>query len=607
MPTHDLTKPPALGHDPENLIVAGHHALLVAPAEAASLDDWDLPPEIEPTPDVGWLSGRYVHAGKPPNRNGLAFRPHELPTAIRRVLHKPLDMIHDPRRIIGTHAAQRMLYPNGAPAEARVRSGQAPYTDTPYSQVMAAVWSYHYSEEAELVAAAYNDGKAFLSMSCLPASVQCDRCGHIAPWDGYTSDLYCEHMQGLNFKWVNDPLFLGGAVIIPPINPGWSRAAITKLRGFLDVDDDISHLTYAGVAALAGHASTTEVELLTAKLISASFNDDPTVAGVASRKIAVLAGHTLDAYEAPAEVIEAVRSDLERQPEPVAMLALAAPVDRHQIEAIVDADPNPASAWATQVWRSIVARDLEDMAPGSSDQKRIWAQAGIALDDGSFPIPNVRWIRKALLAWARVSAPLQARVKRHILTRARALEAPDDVIARIEQLGPPVAQAAEQTGAIVALRPPAEIAEQLAAAGTEPADEIHLTLAFLGDVDGDTVNLDGTTATRDQVLGAVAAWATTERALMAAVSGRGTFVQADQEVTYASVDAPGLAELRTRLVAALEAATIPVSVLHGFTPHVTVAYHEPGAGPDNLPSGLSWHVNTLEIWWGGEHHEVQLG
>lgn len=603
--THDLSRPPALGHDPQ-LIVPGARPQLVAPAEAANLDDWDLPPEIEPTPDVGWISGRYVSSGKPPNRNGLAFRPHELPSAMRRILHKPLDMIHDPHRIVGTHAAYRMVYPNGAPAEARSgHPGQMAYTDTAYSQVIAAVWSYHYSSEAEIIAEAYNDGKAFLSMSCLPESVQCERCDHIAPWDGYTSDLYCEHMQGLNFKWVNNPLFLGGAVIVPPINPGWSRAAITRLRGFLDVDDDLSHHTYAGVAALAGHATTTELELLSAKLISASFHDDPTIAGTANRKIAVLAGRTLDAYEVPADVIAATH-ELENLPA-VLQPVLAGAADRHQIEAIVDAGDTPAAPWAEQVWRGIVAKDLEEMAPGYTDQKRIWAQAGIALDDGSFPIPNLRWIRKAVLAWARVPSHEQTRVKKHLLARARTLEAPDDVIARIEQLGPPVAQAAEQDGAIVALRPPPEIAQQLAAAGTEPADEIHVTLAFLGNTTDDTVTLDGATASRDQVLGAVSAWGTTERSIMATVSGRGTFVQGDGEVTYVSIDAPGLAELRTRLTAALEAASIPVSVLHGFTPHATVAYHEPGAAPEGLPSGLSWHVNAVEVWWGGEHHEVKLG
>lgn len=618
--THDLAQPPALGYeaDLDTLIVPGATALLVAPAQAASLDDWDILRTTEPTPDVGWLMGRYVHAGKPPNRNGLAFRPHELPNAIRRVVHKPLDMIHDPRRIVGTHAAQRMVYPNGDMGQPMAARRGAPpgYTDTPYAQVLAAVWSYHYPEEAELITSAYKDGKAFLSMACLPASVQCDTCEHIAPWQGYTSDAYCEHMQGLRFKWTNDPLFLGGAVIIPPINPGWSRAAITRLNGFLGHDDDITQLTYAGVAAIAGNVSEAELELLTAVIIAQAFNEDPAIAGSAARKISVLAGKNLSAPSEATLIPDDVAAAMTAAAGDPAHSAVAeiftaaadrVSLDRYDIEQLVDADDHPASAWAEAAWRDIVAGDLDDMAPGLDGPKAAWAEDGTARSDGSFPIPNLLWLRKAELAWARVADDDQYEVKRHLLDRATQLEAPDQVVARIERLGPPIAKAAEQDGAVVVLRPPTPIAEQLAAAGTEPVDEIHVTLAFCGTTNGDEVNLDGWTATRDQVHAAVAAWAAAERPIMATLSGWGTFAQGDGEVTYASIDAPGLAELRVRLTAALGAAAIPMSTLHGFTPHATVAYHESGAGPADLPTGMSWQIEEVEVWWGGDHTPVRLG
>jgi len=55
------------------------------------------------------------------------------------------------------------------------------------------------------------------------------------------------------------------------------------------------------------------------------------------------------------------------------------------------------------------------------EQRRAWARKGIALPDGSFPIPNVAFLRKAIHAYGR--AGNKARAKAHIIRRARALGA----------------------------------------------------------------------------------------------------------------------------------------------------------------------------------------
>lgn len=167
------------------------------------------------------------------------------------------------------------------------------------------------------------------------------------------------------------------------------------------------------------------------------------------------------------------------------------------------------------------------------------------------------------------------------------------------------------TGVIVAAVPPSALRDQLAALGTEPADLCHITLAYLGHASGDTVMLDNgdTPVSKDLVAGAVAAFAHGASPLTAEVSGWGRFPQPDdQEVTFATVDSPGLAELRTRLVAALDHAGIPIAVDHGFQPHISLAYHPVGAGTDvELPTGMRFSIDELELWWGTEHRTFALG
>lgn len=55
------------------------------------------------------------------------------------------------------------------------------------------------------------------------------------------------------------------------------------------------------------------------------------------------------------------------------------------------------------------------------EQRRAWARSGVALPDGSFPIPTVAFLRKAIKAFGRAAD--KARAKAHIIKRARALGA----------------------------------------------------------------------------------------------------------------------------------------------------------------------------------------
>jgi len=139
----------------------------------------------------------------------------------------------------------------------------------------------------------------------------------------------------------------------------------------------------------------------------------------------------------------------------------------------------------------------------------------------------------------------------------------------------PLAKAATHTGVMVALFPSPATAKLLAQPGGEPAEDLHVTLAYLGDA-SELENVD-------QLQQAVGGWAATVGPLAGEVSGVGTFTAGPEPVTYASIDLPGLPAARERLLDALRGAGCDPSTDHGFTPHITLAYDAQDVPVPNLP------------------------
>ena len=121
-------------------------------------------------------------------------------------------------------------------------------------------------------------------------------------------------------------------------------------------------------------------------------------------------------------------------------------------------------------------------------------------------------------------------------------------------------------GAMIALYPPAGLARQLHTDGGFDVDELHCTVAYLGDA----ADVD-----LDKVL--TAAEAIAERpAITGSVAGHGRFTGGEQDVLVALVDSPALEQLRRDLVDALSKLNIEVPAEHGYTPHVTLQYLDRG-------------------------------
>ncbi|MGC5664934.1 2'-5' RNA ligase family protein [Micromonospora sp. WMMD723] len=117
-----------------------------------------------------------------------------------------------------------------------------------------------------------------------------------------------------------------------------------------------------------------------------------------------------------------------------------------------------------------------------------------------------------------------------------------------------------------------DIAAALAVPGGLPAEELHVTLAYLGKtLTGDQV---------DQVAEITAQVAAAHPPLSGQIGGLGQFPPGDDGTpVWAPVDVPGLAELRHDLAGRLAAAGLPVATERGYTPHMTLTYLTDGASP----------------------------
>lgn len=397
---------------PDELVIPGDSKVLVVSAAempaAEDLDGWDVGQQILATPDRAWLVGRYLHAGMPPNSNGHVFRPDQIEKRHAAIPHSPFDMLHDPSRIVGHYAATKIVRPQQAQA--------AGYTDTPYVKALACVYSYYFPEDFQAIRDAYEQGLAFMSMSCLPESVTCPTCDHNAPWRGYNSPLYCSHMQGRNPKWMENPVFLGGAAIIPPTRPGWKNAAVTRIAGFVDANQSVAADIFDKLHELAPAAAQLDLEVMTAQLLAIAYG-----------KTATDVDHTVQVAPLWAK-LTAEHPGVDFQP----TAAVAAAVD-----------PVAASDACKVRAVSLAERDLITPTGVRSLVAELGGEA-LAAEDRAALGGDVT------LAWAQ-----------SVIT---AMDNPDF-----------------SGSGMLALYP--SEAEQLVVPGGQPADEMHVTIAYLGNTD----------------------------------------------------------------------------------------------------------------------------
>lgn len=164
------------------------------------------------------------------------------------------------------------------------------------------------------------------------------------------------------------------------------------------------------------------------------------------------------------------------------------------------------------------------------------------------------------------------------------------------------------TGVLVALYPDDAAAQVIAGAdgATEPIEQLHLTLCFLGDSTEQPLATN-----KDKVIAAVEQWAQQHgQPMKGVVNGLGRFFHSegdDTNAVYVTPDVPGLPEQRQSLAEWIEASGFDYSHDHGFTPHITVAYVPLDAPTPPIHVEMPITFDHVTLAWGDEHYDFPLG
>lgn len=159
---------------------------------------------------------------------------------------------------------------------------------------------------------------------------------------------------------------------------------------------------------------------------------------------------------------------------------------------------------------------------------------------------------------------------------------------------------------MIALPVPAETARQVVGMvpgkGILPAEELHVTLAFLGPVENQHLTKQGLA----QLL---AGFAARFPRIGGKLSGFGRFDGGpDGDALFLNADCPILPAVREQVVSDLKAAGAKYEQRHGFSPHVTLKYldrKEPTPELKNL-APVDVVFSEIALYWAGERYAAPL-
>lgn len=161
----------------------------------------------------------------------------------------------------------------------------------------------------------------------------------------------------------------------------------------------------------------------------------------------------------------------------------------------------------------------------------------------------------------------------------------------------------QHTGIMVALYPPADVAQRLELSAADlpegatavPAEELHLTLAYFGDI-------ENTIYDQDMFMVTLADFASYAPVVWGEIHGIGRFNNEGQHAFYATFNSDYLNRWREELAWAM-----PSDVSNAFIPHITLAYLPPDAPtPNVMPEREVIAFKNLALAWGGRVTEFPL-
>ena len=210
------------------------------------------------------LTGSFVEAEKA-NVNGAYWTTADLDYAERTPIHAPVNFLHRTRHIIGTYTDSKLVRPKLAEAAGAQNQGR------PFLAVNAVVWKEFFPYESRMIEIASDNGALFWSMECQSRSIRCESsadgalqgCGNEYPFRQVmmpeTAGSVCEHLRSRTAqRHFVEPRFNAGAVIVPPVKPGW-RKAHAEVRAAAEA---LTEQTFAEAASARGYDDETLVNLM---------------------------------------------------------------------------------------------------------------------------------------------------------------------------------------------------------------------------------------------------------------------------------------------------------------------------------------------------------
>jgi hypothetical protein len=205
----------------------------VASDLAASVSDssWTIE---DSNPMIQWIAGDFVEADNP-NQNTQFWTAGDLELAEYTIRYAPLNMVHKFRQPIGFYAATKNVkLERDAAAKLLAKPEEA--QGTMKIQALSGLWTHIFPFEAAQAEAADEQGLLFYSMECRGTHLTCGTddakglqgCGKT--FEYMQVDTHCEHLlERSSVRHIVSPTFRGGALIVPPVKPGWKNASASIL------------------------------------------------------------------------------------------------------------------------------------------------------------------------------------------------------------------------------------------------------------------------------------------------------------------------------------------------------------------------------------------
>lgn len=220
-------------------------------------------PYILNNPAHAYVIGRFVEAEKA-NNNKQYFSLSGLQIAKPSITNAPLNVNHSWRNIVGAFLASEMIYPTTEDA------GDAPLN--PFIESLGVVWKHYFPDEYRLVQAAHAEGSLFYSMEAVPQTISTiggtdDAKEYV--YEGRVSPNYPDEINNRTVSAIvlNRPWFVGGALIIPPVKPGWSSADITQVSNFMNESLREAEMAYETISDVAPDLEAAQWEHIMEELL----------------------------------------------------------------------------------------------------------------------------------------------------------------------------------------------------------------------------------------------------------------------------------------------------------------------------------------------------